>query len=111
MLRCKARWASVSTRRQTEHANAPLQAKPAHYVVIHDELKLGANELQGITHRLCYLFGRATRAVSVCPPAYYADILCERGRCYIAKYINSRWPPGKVFDWDEAPWTRGVNPK
>lgn len=35
------------------------------------------------THNLCYLFGRATKSVSICPPAYYADLVCERGRCYI----------------------------
>ena len=84
-------------------------AKPSHYVVIFDEMKLGAEELQTITHHLCYGFGRATKAVSVCPPAFYADILAERGRCYLAKYVNHRWGPGKEFDWDEAPWTRNVH--
>jgi hypothetical protein len=29
------------------------------------------------------MFARATRSVSVCPPAYYADLLCERGRSYL----------------------------
>lgn len=80
-------------------------------MVLLDEMKLGADELQGITHNLCYLFGRATRAVSICPPAYYADILCERGRCYLHKYINAHHPRGKVFDYNEAPWTRDVHPK
>jgi eukaryotic translation initiation factor 2C len=28
------------------------------------------------------MFGRATRAVSICPPAYYADIVCERVRIH-----------------------------
>lgn len=31
---------------------------------------------------MCYLFGRATKAVSICPPAYYADIVCTRQRAY-----------------------------
>lgn len=70
-------------------------------------MKLGADEAQGITHNLCYLYGRATKAVSIVPPAYYADILCERGRCYLQKYLNARWPPGKVFDPNEAPWYQG----
>uniref|UniRef100_L2G683 RNA interference and gene silencing protein n=1 Tax=Colletotrichum fructicola (strain Nara gc5) TaxID=1213859 RepID=L2G683_COLFN len=34
-----------------------------------------ADQLEKLTHNLCYLFGRATKAVSICPPAYYADIL------------------------------------
>jgi len=33
-----------------------------------------------VTHQLCYLFGRATRSVSICPPAYYADLVCTRAR-------------------------------
>lgn len=38
---------------------------------------------------MCYLFGRATKSVSICPPAYYADLVCERGRCYIHGLLNS----------------------
>ncbi|KAI1090938.1 Piwi-domain-containing protein [Rostrohypoxylon terebratum] len=63
-------------------------ARPAHYVVVHDEIfraKFGqgaANKLEIFTHSLCYLFGRSTGAVSICTPAYYADIACQRGRCY-----------------------------
>ena len=30
--------------------------------------------------RLCYLFCRCTRSVSVCPPAYYAHLAAERGK-------------------------------
>jgi hypothetical protein len=40
------------------------------------------------THNLCYTFGRATRSVSICPPAYYADILCERGRSYLHNVLK-----------------------
>ncbi|KAK5174216.1 uncharacterized protein LTR77_001296 [Saxophila tyrrhenica] len=58
-------------------------ARPAHYVVIKDDIKFEADQLQGFTHKLCYLFNRATKAVSICPPAYYADLLCERGRAYL----------------------------
>lgn len=72
-------------------------------------MKLGADELQGITHNLCYLFGRATRAVSICPPAYYADILCERGRCYLHKYVSGFHPRGEVFDANVSPWMGGVH--
>jgi eukaryotic translation initiation factor 2C len=58
-------------------------SKPAHYVVLKDDIKLGADQLQSLTHSLCYTFARATRSVSICPPAYYADLLCERGRSYL----------------------------
>lgn len=74
-------------------------ARPAHYVVVHDEIFTGptalkdfklpsvttpADALEQLTHNLCYIFGRATKAVSICPPAYYADLLCERARRYMA---------------------------
>jgi eukaryotic translation initiation factor 2C len=58
-------------------------ARPAHYYVVYDENKFQADDLHNFTHNLCYLFGRATKGVSICPPAYYADLVCERGRCYI----------------------------
>lgn len=37
---------------------------------------------------MCHLFGRATKAVSICPPAYYADILCTRARVYLANLFD-----------------------
>ncbi|KAJ5560595.1 hypothetical protein N7513_002994 [Penicillium frequentans] len=37
---------------------------------------------------MCYLFGRATKAVSVCPPAYYADLVCTRARCYLSDLFD-----------------------
>lgn len=78
-------------------AHAALQgtARPAHYFTVWDEIfhprhpvqtnrPGAADELQGLTHKMCYLFGRATKAVSVCPPAYYADLVCTRARCYLS---------------------------
>jgi eukaryotic translation initiation factor 2C len=77
-------------------AHAALQgtARPAHYYVVYDEVFQGrkaphplqnaADALEDLTHNLCYLFGRATKAVSICPPAYYADLVCERARCYLS---------------------------
>ena len=70
-------------------------ARPAHYYIVFDEifqrleaphgvLKNTADIVEDLTHNLCYLFGRATSAVSICPPAYYADLVCERARCYLS---------------------------
>ncbi|PGH34881.1 hypothetical protein GX50_02232 [[Emmonsia] crescens] len=73
-------------------------ARPAHYYVILDEIFVKrktsgrftsiADELEDLTHNLCYLFGRATKAVSICPPAYYADLVCERARRYLSRYFD-----------------------
>ncbi|KAI0902933.1 putative RNA interference and gene silencing protein [Ustulina deusta] len=68
-------------------------ARPAHYYVVYDQIfrntkmptqfPTAADALEDLTHNMCYLFGRATKAVSICPPAYYADLVCERARCYL----------------------------
>ncbi|KAL8829584.1 MAG: hypothetical protein Q9191_001935 [Dirinaria sp. TL-2023a] len=73
-------------------------ARPIHYVVVHDEIELGVDELQKTTHNLSYMYGRATKAVSVCPPAYFADLLCDRARCYLHSELNGRTSKGSVFD-------------
>lgn len=83
------------------HAVIQGTGRPAHYVVVLDEIfrdraskpaKSGAkpqdnsaaNELERVTQALCYSYSRATKAVSICTPAYHADILCERARRYMA---------------------------
>lgn len=94
------------------HAALKGTAKPTHYVVIHDEIGLGEGRLETITHNLCYHYRIATKAVSICTPAYYADIFCERGRCYLAKYVSMRGkPPGTRFNFEAAdlPWEEGVH--
>ena len=41
---------------------------------------------------MCYMYGRATKAVSICPPAYYADLVCTRARIH----------QSELFDDDEG---------
>ncbi|KAK0125397.1 hypothetical protein ONS95_000586 [Cadophora gregata] len=73
-------------------------ARSAHYYVILDEIfrgikpvgqhKSAADALEDLTHNMSHLFGRATKAVSLCPPAYYADLLCTRLRCYLSDQFD-----------------------
>lgn len=82
------------------HAAIKGTARPAHYVVVLDEVlrdhakkmkepdQFAANELERITQALCYSYSRATKAVSICTPAYHADILCERARRYMADLFD-----------------------
>ena len=85
-------------------------ARPAHYYTVWDEIfrqrpvapphKNPSDVLEDLTHRMCYLFGRATKAVSICPPAYYADLVCERARCYLSHLFDPSpvgTPSGSVF--------------
>jgi eukaryotic translation initiation factor 2C len=74
-------------------------ARPAHYHTVLDEIfrsrkvqapfQNAADALEDLTHNMCYLFGRATKAVSICPAAYYADLVCERARCYLSKLFDA----------------------
>ncbi|CAG8976256.1 hypothetical protein HYALB_00009431 [Hymenoscyphus albidus] len=80
------------------HACIQGTARPGHYYVVLDEIFRGrpnkpghqnaADALQELTHNMCHLFGRATKAVSLCPPAYYADLLCTRLRCYLSDQFD-----------------------
>lgn len=70
------------------HAGLQGTVRPTHYTVVYDESQLGADELQQGTHCASYLYARATKAVSLVPAAYYADLACERGRCYINDFLN-----------------------
>lgn len=106
-------------------------ARPAHYFIVLDEIftkrKIPTNSgfnnhadvLEDLTHNMCYLFGRATKAVSLCPPAYYADLVCERARCYLAGHFDMATPsmtPAQSESGDGAPSAVGdhdvtVHPK
>ncbi|KAF1918354.1 ribonuclease H-like domain-containing protein [Ampelomyces quisqualis] len=55
------------------HSGIKGTAKSAHYFPL--------------THKLCYVYVRATMGVSYASPAYYADRLCDRGRCYIRDFL------------------------
>ncbi|KAI9759043.1 MAG: hypothetical protein M4579_002632 [Chaenotheca gracillima] len=95
------------------HTGLQGTARPAHYVVVQDQNKLGADGLEQMTHNLCYLFGRATKAVSICPPAYYADIVCERARMYLSDTFHdaSTVTSGPAFNPANSRWTRDVHPE
>lgn len=89
-------------------------ARPAHYVVIKDDIGFNANSLEQITHSLCYLFGRAPKAVSYVPPAYYADILATRGRAYLFNTLQENHGPdsntasGSLGDGE---WNGEIHPR
>jgi len=93
------------------HSGLQGSARPARYVVIKDELGFEANQLENFTHNLCYMFNRATKAVSICPPAYYADLLCERARMYLFSTLNE--PLGSDFgdNSGEAEWDGTIHPR
>ncbi|KAF7857920.1 hypothetical protein EAF04_009277 [Stromatinia cepivora] len=74
------------------HASPLGTAKSSHYVVVADGQKFRENpfKLQTITNNICYVSARATQALRVCTPARYADILCDRLRCYMKPSLDHR---------------------
>ena len=102
----------------TAHGGLQGTTKPTHYFVVHDEIGFKADELQNLTNAVSYLFSRATKAVSLVSPAYYADLACERGRCYLHKLLQGI-PSGtesSISGNEEAvlreareSWNNGVN--
>ncbi|WAO97167.1 Hypothetical protein NCS54_01488100 [Fusarium falciforme] len=84
------------------HAAIQGTARPGHYVVVLDEIFRAryaktlapgfnnvADVLEDLTQSLCYVYGRSTKAVSLCTPAYCADIVCERARCYLSGVFDT----------------------
>ncbi|KAG8947603.1 hypothetical protein FRC00_009030, partial [Tulasnella sp. 408] len=101
------------------HGGLQGTTRPTHYYVVHDENNFTADALQRLTNATSYMFGRATRAVSLIPPAYYADLACERGRCYIHELLTAgeigsdgAAPPTdqQVFEDAERLWGQGIGP-
>jgi hypothetical protein len=70
--------------------------RSAHYFVLTNQMQLSAEQLQSITHAFCYTYAKATRGVSYCAPAYYADRLCDRGRAYLRDWLLNRGKERKL---------------
>lgn len=109
------------------------QTRPTHYTVVHDENKFGADAAQCLINYASYTFARATKAVSLvppgmclayfpwtrikCAPAYYADLVCERGRSYIHDLLvasgsvvsGSSTGEQEVYRRAEKLWGAGVH--
>jgi hypothetical protein len=85
-------------------------ARPGHYIVIKDDIGFNANSLEQVTHSLCYLFGRAPKAVSYVPPAYYADILATRGRAYLYNTLQENHAAESIAGSGEEEWDGEIHP-
>jgi hypothetical protein len=86
------------------HAAIQGTARPGHYIVLFDQifrscyqqtssLPLGCNSIQDalelITLGMSYTFGRATKGISLCSPARYVDLACDRARIYLKNLFES----------------------
>lgn len=81
--------------------------RSAHYTALRNEMSLAAVDLQDITHAFCFIYAKATKGVSYCAPAYYADRLCDRGRAYLRSRLLGRrelTSPEPAFDRRGETW-------
>ncbi|KAG6900095.1 hypothetical protein C0993_002943 [Termitomyces sp. T159_Od127] len=105
------------------HAGLQGHVKATHYTVVYDENRFTADDIQKGTHDISYLYARATKAVSLIPPAYYADLACERGRCYLNDFLvddrtstsgrgryDREEERNRVFQAAREAWGEGVRP-
>jgi eukaryotic translation initiation factor 2C len=47
------------------------RARPVHYHILIDEIRVPVNNLQKMIYHQCYLYARSTTPVSVYPAVYY----------------------------------------
>ncbi|KAF7879476.1 hypothetical protein EAF04_000672 [Stromatinia cepivora] len=73
------------------HDSALGTAKSAHYIVITNESNYTPEHIQETTNIICFTGSRAFKALSVCTPAKYADILCDRLRCYMKPALDDQY--------------------
>ncbi|KAJ7152964.1 argonaute-like protein [Mycena filopes] len=106
------------------HAGLQGTVRPTHYTVVYDEIRLGADELQQGSNDFSYLYARATKAVSLIPAAYYADLACERGRYYLNEFMvddsrasssgrggfDREADKARVFEGARTAWGEGIHP-
>ncbi len=58
-------------------------ARPTRYVALLDENQLSVDDLQRLVNGQCWQYARATKAVGLASPAYYADQICERAKLHM----------------------------
>lgn len=58
-------------------------ARPVHYNVIHDEIKMPPAALQEMIYHHCYQYCRATTPISLHPAVYYAHLASNRARAHL----------------------------
>lgn len=62
-------------------------AKPAHYVVIVDEIGVSPNSLQKAIFWQCWTYQRSLTPISIHPAARAADRACNRARSYLREFL------------------------
>ncbi|CAG8960888.1 hypothetical protein HYFRA_00002425 [Hymenoscyphus fraxineus] len=96
------------------HHNLLGTARSSYYILLKNESGLSFKQLEEATNRLCYTGARASKCPSICIPARYADLLCDRMRTYMRPSLNYGYVPNSgtgVSDFvaDRDIWDVGTN--
>ncbi|CAG8983832.1 hypothetical protein HYALB_00005470 [Hymenoscyphus albidus] len=96
------------------HHNLLGTARSSYYILLKNESGLSFKQLEEATNRLCYTGARASKCPSICIPALYADLLCDRLRTYMRPSLNYGYVPNSgtgVSDFvaDRDIWDVGTN--
>ena len=59
---------------------------------------------------MCFLFGRATKAVSIPAPVYYADVACGRARRWLGEVFGGEEGRRGEREWDHGELQRRITP-
>ncbi|KAF9951047.1 eukaryotic translation initiation factor 2C, 2 [Mortierella alpina] len=90
------------------HGGLQGTSRPSRYYVLHDDNRFTSDELQDLSYKLCHLYARCTRTVSVVPPVYYAHIVAARARFHSR---NERWSDTVSSDTSQVNETSYSNVK
>jgi len=98
------------------HSGIQGTSRPSHYIVIHNEAGLTADQYQGLSFNLCHVYASATRSVSIPAPVYYADRVCARAENHFAEHLQYddsdivTTASGKSVPFDLEKWHNGFKP-
>ncbi|KAI5827015.1 ribonuclease H-like domain-containing protein [Schizophyllum commune] len=76
-------------------------SRSSHYVVLHNDIRDFDVELfKQLSFHLCHTYAKATRAVSIPSPVYYADLACARGAFHVNtnSHVDFDSDSGKSID-------------
>ncbi|KAM3081262.1 Protein argonaute [Clarireedia jacksonii] len=81
----------------SSHSAIQGTARPVHYQVIMDEMKVPVNDFQRMVYHHCYQYMRSTTPVSLYPAVYYAHLASNRARAHESSDASAGPRGGQKF--------------
>lgn len=85
------------------HAGIQGTSRPVHYNVIYtDHSNLSGEDLQKLTFKLCHLYQRCNRSVSLPAPVYFAHLAAFRARAHLAADEDANSTLGSNYSYENV---------